>query len=1198
MKKIKALLKSKAGMTFVELITALALLVIIITSFTPMLLDSYEWLYKAGEKNEKTYEAKSTMEKELAERDSNVLSRYSLDFGVKLENTAQVIFLNMRKAMENVQNGIQTVFYGGKGTIRVVSPSSIPDDEPTKEITILFNGINVTNTVVGNSSLAKREKNESTGKWEYQVAVQVIPPKLGAATGDDKTAFDPDHALSENDCTVSKPVMKDGKAYSDITVSGDIDVLTTVLKIVAYYKDENDEINSAEAYVRITPPTIMIVGETQGDISYYTSKGVDKKTVVVEEKDENGNTIYKNEIQTGFQAYGRPLREENLPVGGQTYKTAGIDTEFLSVNYIDNDNANNIEPYYVLTGTNGVIQRLFIARGNINEVSKVTGYGTQDIRSIEYKDGGLTKKLYHAFWGGDKAHQFGFSTFYAGDFKTSTGYYNEKDDPNDKNYVQSCWYTGDKLTASGKADKNIYGIQTRYSMYFNGFGSWCKEEIRNGRRISYILIEAGVPLRLTGTRVDDSDRFGGFLRSWEGSSAIDTLANDQESHWNNTKKVVRVINNDKDNEADNERAFAFLRLISYGNAPLDELLSDSKDSSLVQYLDNDESKDVNVTTAIYNQASGQMMYFGTVPAQGFLQQVDNISGNSNYAGWFQPETVWKVFWNDKKYIPFGGYTGYILNGSKDGGTTITKLCVESDRGLLLQALRKAQGVSSSSSYSFGTKEFYSDTTTESQNRATFFVERTYSGTADTSNTFYKLVDNDLEFTLGYSSNREQVFSNITYGTDKVEHHNYYERYFNLSHYNDINRSNGAVSGDYDDIPNSYYLTETSGHINQKTNSLYNVWFPGEFYNLTQTATKEGITVAVGYTVSGSTYQRFQPNTDNSSTALGGVFNDGVLAVLTSDNASFKNLLYYKDYENFQNSDITSNSHLKSTLNNIYNNYYKDGYGTHARKSVRFTAVDICVDGGKNIDEDGNNVTQAQRDKTYYAVYGDNQGRVYISKIASVSMPSGDIGNPNNPGEDGVGSNNPAGSGNLVTGIRDLATSNTNGTSSDPNAGYKDAEMNEMLDTKGNRLSEHFSEIVSIFVDEQTIYVTGRGNGTKDPMIAVCNINEGFKFTVITLVHNDASYNINDMMVLGGYLYCVGEKTNENKGFWIALDTEILNSCVKNGYDSIAKYATKHVEKYKDVAESAIQSINPVDDINLMPFQKLDTPLNSIAGRNT
>ena len=64
------------------------------------------------------------------------------------------------------------------------------------------------------------------------------------------------------------------------------------------------------------------------------------------------------------------------------------------------------------------------------------------------------------------------------------------------------------------------------------------------------------------------------------------------------------------------------------------------------------------------------------------------------------------------------------------------------------------------------------------------------------------------------------------------------------------------------------------------------------YNLTKVATKDDVAVAVGYAVSGSTYQYVNSSaTSNTSTALGGIFNDGVMAAkVLGDDSSFRNIL--------------------------------------------------------------------------------------------------------------------------------------------------------------------------------------------------------------------------------------------------------------------------------------------------------------------
>ncbi len=1154
MKKIKALLKSKVGMTFVELLTALALLVIIITSFTPMLLNSYETLYEAGERNEKTYISKTEVEKSLATRDSEAISNFKLEFN-SLTSSAKEIYIKMRAALQNIQDnpyvqtGIQTFYYGGNGYIKVVSPSTVPDNEPWKEVVIQFKGIKVNDVVPGGADAAKII-TQSGKEDQFVIGVEVVLPstKDGSAVVSEGELFDASkNALQTGQYDVQ--IDKDNPKNAIIRIFESVDVVTSIIQINAHYLDENKNPNVATAYVKITPANIMMVGETSKtdqsievkdangnvvhvaqipNVVYYTSSGVQPV------KDDNGLIVGNS-----FTVFPRTLSTKNTPGAVEFADNENlpfpVGTKFNTVEWISTDTSEYLSPYYVMTGSNGVIQRLFLSNGSASNASAIVG---RELSGAPYSDGGLTKMFFPTFWGGDISHQFGYSTFSAGDFDTTTGYYNDSG-------IESCWYTGNKDTAAGKPEYDIYGVQTKYSMYFNGFGAWCKEEMRNGRRISYILIEAGVPLRLTGTRVDDSDRFGGFLRSWEGASGIDTIKNTNESHWSDTKKVIRVINYNQDNEADNERAFAFLRLIAYGNAPLSELLNDSEDNSQVKYLESAESKNVNVTAAIYNKASGKMMYLGTVPAQGFLQQIDNTSTDGNYAGWFQPETV---LW-DKKYIPLGGYTGYLIKGSDAGGTTITKLSVNDDRGMLLESLKRSQGIATSGGHSFGTKTFYTDTTDQSLNRATFFVERTYSGTADTSNTFYKMTDSDLEFTLGYSSNREQVFANITYGTDKTEYHNYYERYYNLTHYGDINRSNGTVSGSYDDIPNSYYLTETSNLINQKSNSLYNVWFPGEFYNLTKTATKDGLTVAVGYTVSGSSYQWVNPNQkDSTSTALGSIYNDGVLAIMTDTDESFKNILYYKE-DNVQTSDITSNSKIVGNFDDQFGTY-----GTHARPSVRFTAVDIF-----KLGEDGT-------EKSYYAIYGDNHGRVFFSLVAQVNGASHAVA-------DRIGDS--AGNYGSLGGL---------------------STVNEFKDTAGKSLSTHFSEITDIAVDGTVIYVTGRGNGANQPpKVAVAkNIPSGdLTFAVIDLVNvpSAENYLINDMLNLGGNVYVAGEVKATGTGFACSVSTDILTHCVDKGYDSLADY----VRELGLNNSANDKEINPAAYSQVMPYTDLPTKIYSIAG---
>ena len=62
---MKRLLKQKRGMTLMEILVALSLLMIIIVGTTPVMLQAYNSLYIAGEKTQETYEAKSEIEEML-----------------------------------------------------------------------------------------------------------------------------------------------------------------------------------------------------------------------------------------------------------------------------------------------------------------------------------------------------------------------------------------------------------------------------------------------------------------------------------------------------------------------------------------------------------------------------------------------------------------------------------------------------------------------------------------------------------------------------------------------------------------------------------------------------------------------------------------------------------------------------------------------------------------------------------------------------------------------------------------------------------------------------------------------------------------------------------------------------------------------------------------------------------------------------
>ena len=1131
MKKKFALLKSKAGMTFVELLTALALLVIIITSFTPMLLNSYETLYKAGEINEKTYISKTEIEESLTTRDSEVISNFKLEF----ENLANNMFIKMRAAIEDIQNnerlqsGIQTFYYGGNGYIKVVSPSVIPDNEPYKEIAIQFKGIKIDSVVKGGADAAKVI---TSGKEdEYVIAVEVVLPNTSDGGVSEGELFDPTKtALTYGQYSVEIDPKNPKNAIIKIYES--VDVVTSLVQINAHYLDENKEPHSATAYVKITPANIMLVGGTttvnqvisyknsdgievhKGEIpnvAYYTSAGL------VEEKDDAG-------VITGytFDVYPRTLSTLNTP-DRDSYIYADNEnlpfpkgTEFNTIEWIDTDNSAYLAPYYVMTGNNGVIQRLFLSNGSPADASAIVG---KTLTSASYEDGGMEKILTPTFWGGDRSHQFGFSSY-----KGRSSYGSDGDD---------CWYTQDTDTQyRGSADYDIYSSQARIALFYNGFGTEgtnYEEICRNGRKISYIIMEKGVPLRLSGIRKSGGNSWGGFVTTWENPQHntlnYDGVNYPDQSYNSSDPCVVRVVRYNQDWEKDS--MLAYLNIKSFGNLGVNMLFDvGSLDDSRPNLLSEAKATELNVTAAMYNSASGEMMYLGSSAAYAYVQQVDNTNTDENYANRYQLHAII----SSNRSRPEGSITGYLIYGNDSGGTTVKKASGGSAWEDSVNALKSNPN---------GTLK---------TNAAEFYVQRPGSSVT-------RLEYSDVEFTIGYSSNREQVFANITYGSNLTEYHNSYERYYNLTHYGNLNRSNQDNNTYVSDI-----VKNPGTYINHVNNDMYNVWFPGEFYNLTHTATKDGITIAVGYAVSGSTYQWINPSQKtNTSTGLGSIYNDGVLAIMTDADESFKNLLYYKEMAGMQNSDITSNSTI---VGNYDDQYGSTPYGTHARQSVRFTAVDVYTLG------------EASTEKSYYAVYGDNHGRVFYSLVAQTT-----------------GSN--------YTVVDRLGDSVGNYGS----IGGQLSSANQFTDTKGQPLSAHFSEITNITVDDTVIYVTGRGNGADHaPKIAIAkNIPDNdLTFTVIDLAkgivnetekYKAEAYLINDMMNLNGSIYIAGEISGTTKGFCWVVSTATLTHCVDSGYDSIADYVRElGLDKNTDDAK-----INPTKYSEVMASAELPTKINSIAG---
>lgn len=1204
---MKRLLKDKRGMTLAEIVVALTILMIVVVGTTPVMLSAYDGLYKAGEKTQEVYDAKTEIEQSLATRNSAINYK---GFIVNFNGLGQSVKVNGNRAVSSLYNSLETIFTGAKARVYIASGSVVNDD--TSSHTIVLQTSNIDFKAIaeigtnGTETLSPRD--DETQAIETLVDVTAyIPQKelvstLAADIYKNQKAVVTLHADSTN--------VETGRI--GITISGTaenpIDFTTSPIKIVLKYLDENDKEQKVHTYLTIKTPTIMFAGETSDDITYYTTAGVVKEI----NKDGSYTTSFTAEARK--MNIGKLNTDKTHKTGAQSTQVVPAGTVFKSINWITeyarttggtgNENiefANtSYEPqYYVLTGTNGAIYRTYSFNASPDIVGKVNlNASTNDDPGINGLDlNSLTKKsqlnnegtagidvmgvkdtyvvlddrantiVYPAVWGGDFSHVFGYSSY--GEHIDYKG--------------TSTWYTEEGDTGLGQA--GYYSNLASFGYYYNGYGmefdgtDMGKRWTRNSRKISYILTETVDALRVGGLLKDTGHYDRGVNRIWErpldwkhdgnmeqqlcvsddfGISIIpahagfdyfyyykdannddvadetfpravllDPGASDERFNNNKMKALPIYFANSNHNDRGDE-GFAQLRLKALTtispNYPYDRWMDpedggkggskDAYDTSILRLIgrkDINESK-IIVTDAVYIPATAtteaSVFYVGTVAAYAYVMQTDNIGGDAQRVR------------NNGDDNTGGMTTYYIMSDDEGTNTTIHKYST------------RDKGTSRTDNRIVMSKSIRTDTenaiTANEDAAHSFFVNRIADDATTSEIETQSALFNDVLFTMGYTSNREMVYSKIVYGINQSgsvqEAYKSYEPLYFISHHdgNEFHVPNGYFNKDCD----TAQVTKTP-YLNTKENDYYNVWFPGEMYNLTKVATKDNVTVAVGYAVSGSSYSWAKDgNASYVSTGLGSIYNDGVMSgMVLGDDSSFNSLLYYKDAENFDSTYLSSTSPVKDANNN---------YGTHARDSVQFTCVDISI-------------VQLNDKYYYYAYYADNKGRVFRSLVAYKEL------------DDTVAT--------MVTYVSDDIVTAPNTLNTNSEIDTEVGKMEQIFVGTNDPFTNYFSEIKSIVCDESHIVVAGKSKGS-DFNIVVGTItpiydNPDSKDKVqigITITWKNtkisgaaAAYTIEDMMVLGDYVYCVGtsghhtpDVDSDDYGFILAVSTPYLDTLSHNG----------------------------------------------------
>lgn len=1162
---MKRLLKDKRGMTLTEMLVALTLLMIVVVGTTPVMLSSYDGLYQAGEKTQSSYEAKSEIEDTLATRNSTDIVE---NFKVNFAGLGQVFTVNGKRAISSLENSLESVFMGGKAYVAIVSSKIINDDKLSHDV--VLQTTNITFASKDDISYNSPSRVTQDGNGEAIDVSLYLPDKSKQGLSNIYGTI----ALGDGKgIEVTEANHETGRIY--IKVKG-VDFTNSPAKIQITYLDETDrtlegkpKIKKASCYLTIKTPTIMAVGKTtHGD--YYTSAGVETF------KNPNGTTYNKLYVDARRMDIGGTTAGYTKAIPqGTVFKSVNWITEYETNsngegNNEDVDMAKTVyEPaYYVLTGTNGAIYRTYSFNGyNTEVVGKVNpsipgndsasftakyhalaAQSGEDVvgiaDSIYTLDDSKSTIVYPAVWGGDFSHIYAYSTF-----KTSMGYYN-----------QGTWYTQDG-SKSGKGQAGYYSNFVNYAYYYNGWGMDFNFYTQNSRKLSYILTERPNALRVGGYLEDIDDYDYGLNRMWERPGyehADGTWESQKESekkkntmkawwYYKGTENFPRCVGLEISQTAENnfskdslnelpvyfcayngsdglrgDNGFANIRLKAmttyYPKHLVNRMDLVEKDTDDAEtdihwaYNTSANQAKIAVTDAVYIPAttttSGGVFYVGTVAAYGFVQQVDNIGTNDS-----SPDAD-RIINNGSDNT--GSPSCYWIMGDDEGTSTTVYKYSFTGKTYDHAGVRKTLMVQS-------IKDIETDTgiKANSPDSHSFYVTRT-GGT-----TVGKLF-NDVYFTMGFASNREMVYSKIVYGADSYgnvkEQHKFCEPYYFLSHYDDTTNThipdlymNDTAAKKDKDRKDVNSTNATVSWLNSADNDYYNVWFPGEMYNLTKVATKDGVTVSVGYAVAGSSYT-YLNTANNASTGLGSIFNDGVLAamVLGKDKA-FTNLLYFKDTENFDNSSLSSG-------------YYSSAfgtYGTHARDSVQFTCVDISVESV---------LSGSDEVSTYYAYYADNKGRLYKSKVATKTTS-----------KSATTSSTPV----LVSHIADEPY---DGTRSAPS-------YMEEIKINGQSLGDYFSKITTVSCDGDYIIVGGHSKDSNFKLVigkityqqdsAGNPISSSVSWKLVTL----SSYGhlqTEDILILDGYAYVAGasKKTaGVTNGFVYAISLDEINANTSLTYNS-------------------------------------------------
>lgn len=353
--KIKDNIKSQKGMTLVEVLVAMAVLMVVIMTFTPLFAHYYKNIRDAGVLTRTTYHKVSLMERLLADKES-----VNKDYETNKVN----IPLKLTVCSANgTDQGVSLSFGNSSADFNKISGKMITTDGEREDKTRSGSKNNYATFYIGNASARMVCFPKSLTDDFVETNIQVFP--LGFEFKD-KSKFVLEYTDSTGALkTVPKKyydvelVTEDGYTYAEFTFYGANDYICFQNSplVISY--------GSREVDVEIGAPMMIMVGEaTQNEHNgtnyhYYATAGVDTKT-------GHMDLLGKNMALSSTASSGSTTTTSNIPkpTAAANLNAAMNDVEWVEPGEGYDINASgkkvvNRYGYYIMGGDNGQVRRFW-----------------------------------------------------------------------------------------------------------------------------------------------------------------------------------------------------------------------------------------------------------------------------------------------------------------------------------------------------------------------------------------------------------------------------------------------------------------------------------------------------------------------------------------------------------------------------------------------------------------------------------------------------------------------------------------------------------------------------------------------------------------------------------------------------------------------------------------------------------------------